>query len=92
MAGFRPTIRKEQVTPSQFRGVQHFPRGVPFGDKGMNGRSIPSLPDVVEHTETSIDVKVCQGFTKKNGEPCKARPIKGQSFCVGHSRKRYVSE
>lgn len=89
---FRKTIPKEQVNPTQFRGIQHFPRGVPFGDKGMNGRSIPSLPDVIEHTYYVIDVTVCQSFKKSTGEPCKAKPIRGTSLCVGHTRKKVANE
>lgn len=87
---FRETIRKEDMFPTVNRGIQHFPRGVPFGDKGPNGRSVPSLPDVVETVEQTI--LVCQGFKIATGEPCKARPIKGTGLCVGHTRKKEFSE
>lgn len=81
---FRETVSKDQVNPVVFRGVQQYPRGVPVNNKGRNGRSIPSLPDVVVRTHT-----VCTEKTKA-GKPCAAKPNAVSGLCFSHGRK--VSE
>lgn len=57
-------------------------RLVPPGAVASGGRlAPPNARPVVAWAEATV----CQG-TRKDGQPCGARPVKGTELCVGHAR------
>lgn len=80
--GLTPQQAYDSVAEKKGIPMHQVREGVIPAQKGLGPRGIqfdsPGLPRVV--------APVCKVPTK-SGEPCKARPIHGQPFCIGHGRQ-----
>ncbi len=86
--GEDPKTMEEAKGANAVRGVPAesvaggVPGRIPVGATGGVRSLMPGPADYAPKTPTA---PVCSGTTKK-GEACKAHPMKGNPFCIGHSR------
>ena len=81
------------LTPTEYYKGMSAERGLVPGSlnaipkpEGMSAnKGIPHLGQVFIPREDKPVVRVCL-IPTKSGEDCKAKPIRGRDYCIGHSR------
>lgn len=81
---------QQGITREEHTGAVKLTQGVPmesyWGDSKDEGLPATAGVPHVGQGKTRGLKRVCQGINKK-GNPCGARPMKGENLCVGHMKQ-----
>lgn len=82
--GMTPQQAYDSVAEKKGIPMHQVREGVLPAQKGFPPQGIPFDSPGPQR----VAVPVCSA-TKKDGTPCKARPITGRNICIGHSRVKH---